>query len=596
MKNYKRLGILAGTLLLGVGAVACAKPFQENPNVPTEIASTPTSVPTLTVAPTDVPAEGVAIAEENFGDTRFCAYLKEKFDTDKNGYFSDEELAEVTEIWAGMRNILTPYSEMKGFSYFPELKRLQLNSADKVEISDVSKLSEIELAGMNSVRTYQLGDLTIKNCPELESVWIGDITAIVGQGKELAELVVENCLQLQKMTLVGNSRNNFSEVSLRISGAPELSIDTYSCKPAETTLDTSVSQFMELPVVDVKNKKVDTSGTNYIAWNGETVTDYEAALTELEEAVLKLQDGFFVEIQEVSPALYDEEGRKAYQVLMNNKYLAGEYYGISEVGLGYYADYKNDTFVMYSDEPLRSEDFFFRWQELLTMPVERYSPLRGLEGRFCGTTPVENDEDIRLGFAGDLYFRKGEDKEYFGEVKVNISYSVTPEDGLQLWTKVDYDEDSEELRVAEGIWLTEASELVTPAADELPITKEYFSNLIFRDYLEERVDLDHNGYLSVEEREAVTKIYASIYNMGPNVVDGFEYFPNLRKIYIGECKKLVCKNCPELRLIGIEGDGPDDVMIEEEDAADVVTENCPKLEVIDTNLDFDSYWDNYLDW
>ena len=529
MRHYKRFGILAGALLLVFGAVACAKPVRENPNVPTETVSTPTSVPMLTAAPTDVSEEGVVISEENFGDVKFCDYLKEKFDTDKNGYFSDAELAEVTEIWAGMRNLLTPYSEMKGFSYFPELKRLQLNSADKVEICDVPKLSEIELAGINSVRTYQLGDLTIKNCPELESVWIGDITAVVGQGKELAEFVVENCPQLQNMTLVGNSRNNFSKVSLRISGAPELSIDTYSCKPAETALDTSVSQFMELPVVDVKNKKVDTSGTDYIAWNGETVTDYEAALTELEEAVLKLQDGFFVEVQEVSPALYDEDGKKAYQILINNKYLAGEYYGVTDVRLGYYGNYENNTFVMYSDEPLRSEDFFFRWQELLTMPVVKYSPLRGLEGRFCGTTPGENDEDIRLGFAGDLYFRRGEDKEYFGEVKVNISYSVTQENGLQLWTKVDYDEDSEELRVAEGIWFSEASELVTPASEELPITKEYFSNLIFRDYLEERVDTDHNGYLSVDERDAVTKIYASIYNMGPNVVDGFEYFPNLRK-------------------------------------------------------------------
>ena len=593
MKKYTRFGILASVLTLLFGVAACAGSQEENPNITDGL--TPTVAVTPTVAPTAVPVEGVAIVEENFGDKEFCLYLKERFDTDRNGYFSEEELSSVKHIWMGMRNLGKPYSEVKGFSYFTELEWLELNSADRVEICDVPKLFEIKVAGANSVQSYQLGDVTIKNCPVLETIWIQDVTESIGEGKDFTEFVVENCPQLQNMTLVGNSRNNFSEVSFRISGAPELSLSTYSCKPAKTVLDTTTYQFMELPVVDVKNKKVDTSGTDYIAWNGETVTDYEEALTELEEAVLKLQDGFFVEVQEVSPALYDGDGKKAYQILMNNKYLAGEYYGINEVGLGYYGDYENDTFVMYSDEPLSSEDFFFRWQELLTMPVVTYSPLRGLEGRFCGTTTGENDEDIRLGLAGDLYFRKGEDKKYFGEVKVNISYSVTPEDGLQLWTKLDYDENPDGLRVAEGLWLTEASEVVTPAAEELPITREYFSNLIFRDYLEERVDINHNGYLSVEEREAVTGIYAGDYDMGPNVVDGLEYFPNLRKICIGECEKLVCKNCPELRLIAIFGADPDDAVIKE-GTAEVVTENCPKLEVIDTATHVDFYWDNYLDW
>lgn len=568
MKRQKRIGVAIGVFLLCIGVVACKEPEREGSCVSGGM------LPTLTIAPTETPMptatitpiEGISISEENFGDIRFCEYLKEKFDTDKNGYFSDVELSEITEIWAGIRNILTPYSEMKGFSYFPELKRLQLNSANKVEICDVSKLSEIEIAGMNSAQTHQLGDLTIKNCPELREV-----------------------------TMVGEFRNNLSEVSLKISGAPELSLYTYGCKPVETTLDTSVSQFTELPVVDVKNKKVDTSGMNYITWNGETVTEYEAALTELEDAVLKVQDGFYVEVQEVEPALYDEEGRKAYQVLLNNKYISGEYYGIRDVRLGYYGDYENDAFVMYSNEPLTAENFSFQWQELLTMPVEAYSLLRGFEGRFCGTMPGEDDEDIRLGFAGDLYFRKGEDKEDFGEVKVNISYSVAPEDGLQLWTEVDYDENPDGLRVAEGLWLTEASELVTPGADELPITQEYFSNLVFRDYLEEWVDLDRNGYLSVAEREAVTVLYARDYNMGPNVVDGFVYFPNLRKICIGECKKLVCQNCPELWLIAIFGDAPEDAVIRD-GSAEVVTDNCPKLEVVDTAMHPDEFADNYSDW
>jgi len=591
--RYKKLALVLGTVLFGIGLGACKNPFLEKNHVHLEITPTPTVAPVT--ATRSVPADSVAISEENFGDKDFCLYLKGKFDIDGNGYFSEEELLSVKVLWMGMRNLGKPYSEVKGFSYFPELEWLELNSVDKVEICDVPKLTKIEVVGANSVQTYQLGDVTVKNCPALQTIWIQDLAPLVGEEKEVTEFVIENCPELREMTLVGNSRNNFSDVSLKISGSPELSLFTYSCKPAEIMLDTAVSQFMELPVVDVKNKKVDTTGMEYITWNGETVTDYETALTELEAAVLKLQEGFFVEVQEVTPALYDEQGRKAYQVLIDNKYLSGDCYGIRDVSLGYYGDYKNDSFVMYSEAPLTTEDFRFRWQELLTMPAETYSPLRGLEGKFCGTKTGENDEEIRLGLAGDLFFRNGGEEKFYGEVNVEVSYSVTPEEGLQLWTELDYSENPEGIRVAEGLWLTEGSESETCGTGELPITAEYFSNLVFRDYLKEWGDSDHNGYLSLEEREAVTKIHAGNYNMGPNVVDGFEYFPNLTKIHIGICEKLVCKNCPELRLIAVEGDEPEDAVIRE-GAVEVVTENCPKLEVIDTSIDADEYWDNYLDW
>ena len=221
MKRQKRIGVVIGVFLLCIGAVACKEPERKGSCVnggmlPTlTIAPTATPMPTATVAP----MEGVAISEENFGDVRFCDYLKEKFDADKNGYFSDAELAEVTEIRAGMRNILTPYSEMKGFSYFSELKRLQLNSANKVEICDVSKLSEIELAGSNSEQIYQLGDVTIKNCPQLENIFIRDMKLL--EEKEVVEFTVENCPELRTMYLVEEGINSLNRMILKISGVPK---------------------------------------------------------------------------------------------------------------------------------------------------------------------------------------------------------------------------------------------------------------------------------------------------------------------------------------------------------------------------------------
>ena len=595
MKRQKRIGVVMGVFLLCIGAVACKEPEREGSCVNGGM------LPTLTIAPIETPIEGIVILEENFGDARYCDYLKEKFDTDKNGYFSDAELAEVTEIWAGMRNILTPYSEMKGFSYFPELKRLQLNSANKVEICDAPKLSEIELAGSNSEQTYQLGDMTIKNCPQLENIIIRDMKLL--EEKEVVAFTVENCLELRTMYLVEEGTNPLSRMILKISGVPKLYLLPLRGYPEALILDTAAYQSIEFPVVDVVNMKIDNSGNSYITWVGDVATEYREPLTELAELVKKFEDGFFVEVQEVSPALYDEEGRKAYQVLVNNKYLSGDNYRITDVREGYFVTYEEDAFVMYSDEPLTGDDFYFWWQDLLTMPVDSYSPLQGVYGEFYGTVPGD-DDDTRHGLAGYLMCRKegdkqndGGDRYNYGEIEVVINYSVTQEDGLRLWTKIDYDydENSEERYVAEGIWLEEASGDATPGAEELPITKEYFSNLVFRDYLEEWVDLDRNGYLSVAEREVVTVLNARAYDMGPNVVDGLNYFPNLKTICIGECKKLVCKDCPELRLIAIFGDAPEDAVIRD-GIAEVVTENCPKLEVVDTAMHPDEFADNYSDW
>ena len=294
------VGIMIGIVLCCVG---CSKSKVTDTEFPTA-----TNVP-VTENPgneTVEPPEGVAISEENFGDTRFCDYLKEKFDSDKNGYFSDAELAEVTEIRAGMRNILTPYSEMKGFSYFPELKRLQLNSANKVEICDVPKLSEIELAGENSVQTYQLGDLTIKNCLELENIFIRDMKLL--EEKEVVEFTVENCPELRTMYLGEEGINPLNRMILKISGVPKFYLRPFIGYPEELILDTAAYQSIEFPVVDVVNMKIDNSGNSYITWVGDVATEFREPLTELAEVVKKLEDGFFVEVQEVSPALYDEEG------------------------------------------------------------------------------------------------------------------------------------------------------------------------------------------------------------------------------------------------------------------------------------------------
>ncbi len=72
------------------------------------------------------------------------------------------------------------------------------------------------------------------------------------------------------------------------------------------------------------------------------------------------------------------------------------------------------------------------------------------------------------------------------------------------------------------------SAVVAFADDSVAINEANFPDANFRTYLEENVDTDGDGVLSVEERNNQTII--SVVNKGITTLEGIEYFPNLKNL------------------------------------------------------------------
>ncbi len=125
--------------------------------------------------------------------------------------------------------------------------------------------------------------------------------------------------------------------------------------------------------------------------------------------------------------------------------------------------------------------------------------------------------------------------------------------------------------------VTEPQE-VSPAPTEadVPLDEKHFTSEKFREYLSAECDVDKNGYLSEEERADVRYLYLEApvvaYHMkadGFDVLDGFEYFPNLRYVYTNNAKQMIFNNHPSIRYVEVKGN-----------LSYLHVEDCPMFQVI----------------
>ena len=75
-------------------------------------------------------AQNVAISDGNFPDENFRAYVTEKFDTDKNNFLSEEEIAKVTKIDVNGKGI----NSLKGIAHFTALTELRCHNNGLTEL------------------------------------------------------------------------------------------------------------------------------------------------------------------------------------------------------------------------------------------------------------------------------------------------------------------------------------------------------------------------------------------------------------------------------------------------------------------------------
>ncbi|MBP5417905.1 MAG: leucine-rich repeat protein, partial [Clostridiales bacterium] len=116
--------------------------------------------------------DGVAITEANFPDDNFRAFVYENFDTDKNGWLSEDEISNVTDIQASSMNI----SSLKGIEYFTNLEILNINY-NELESLDLSKNTALGILECNNNRIQVLDLRANKN---LFALYAGGMETLVG--------------------------------------------------------------------------------------------------------------------------------------------------------------------------------------------------------------------------------------------------------------------------------------------------------------------------------------------------------------------------------------------------------------------------------
>ncbi|MBQ7215573.1 MAG: hypothetical protein IJS39_06275 [Synergistaceae bacterium] len=130
----------------------------------------------------------VAIDETNFPDSIFRSHVSSSYDTDSNGYLSDEEIAAVTNISVFSMGI----SSLKGVEYFTALTSLYCDFNQLTEL-DVSKNT-----ALTDLKCYnnQLTELDVSKNIYLTELWCHD--------NKLTTLDVSNCASLDTLGCYSN--------------------------------------------------------------------------------------------------------------------------------------------------------------------------------------------------------------------------------------------------------------------------------------------------------------------------------------------------------------------------------------------------------
>ena len=151
--------------------------------------------------------EAIPINEENFPDDNFRTFLLEELEAGADGFFSPEEIEQITEISVIEKNI----ASLEGIKLFTSLERLSCENTQLSELDVSGCTALIELGCLSTPLTA----LNVRGCTKLKYLWVNEtqLTSL-----DLSWLI--NLSDLQSL------RNQL--VSLDVSGCS--SLDSISCQ------------------------------------------------------------------------------------------------------------------------------------------------------------------------------------------------------------------------------------------------------------------------------------------------------------------------------------------------------------------------------
>ncbi len=163
--------------------------------------------------------KGWPIDAANWPDAAFRGYIADNIDTDGDGYISDLELGEITQISCGQLGI----QSLEGVDLFYNLKQLYANNNLISEFSE--SLAQLEELSLSYNANLQSVDVTW--CEQLKylDLWGTDIASIdLSQNPELVTFSIYGATRLTELDLSQNTKL----VSLTVRYCDLTSLDTYN--------------------------------------------------------------------------------------------------------------------------------------------------------------------------------------------------------------------------------------------------------------------------------------------------------------------------------------------------------------------------------
>ncbi|MGN1084888.1 MAG: hypothetical protein ACI4QX_07780 [Lachnospiraceae bacterium] len=295
-----------------------------------------TVLPTVTTAPEE---DLLPIDEKHFSGAVFRERIAENYDTNGDGYLSEEERNEVTYIEISYSEHEFEGEQLDGFEYFSNLEEVHVSQGEEVILRNLPSLRRV------TGEEGYIGTLTVENCPKIEEFFFYNIALekLIILGDTTAELEFAHNSGAGQMVLDGNISLNFED--------SDYELENYIYTNADG---------------DVMTECYNLEGyvfNDYTEWTnlGEKAATLNAE--EVMEGLLNCRLDFFAfEVREMLDGNVDAKGNKGWNIAVDYK----------EAG------YKSNTFLLYTEEEPIPDNFLVRPGEIQEVHVMAYSPKRGI--------------------------------------------------------------------------------------------------------------------------------------------------------------------------------------------------------------------------
>lgn len=368
--------------------------------------------PTETVTVTEVlEKKAIPINENYFSDVCFQNLILCQYDSNQDGYLSESECDQVTEIdleCRELRELAAGIEVLDGLEHFPKLQSLGLTSLNKVLIKNHPSL---KLLGGTEI---EINELIIEDCNQLQQM--------VFSYSSLHDISIRNCANLRTVHM---SRSILEENKgvWEFSNTPQMILmsDGYD-RIGKLVMDADARLSYEAFYSEAKEVLKFTEQGNLI-WSGceaewENIAEVSVIFSEkfpmdcFEEADFSYMN---IQLLEKIENVYDEQGRKGWNVCVDLMKDA----------------YSKTAFSLYTEEQPVVEQIVVRPVGATWVEVLEYSPNRGVSF------------EAELNF--EVIYRNGEAEEVIGTLSDEQYWTILPtgekikyRSGKEWWDKGSY--------------------------------------------------------------------------------------------------------------------------------------------------------------